>query len=149
MERLSEDVRLVLREAGWYEGRSVGASDYALANAAAGCPWSAAADSFLREFGGLLLRFLRLDGSVSNLSFNVPQALANPRVAIAREQYRQRLGLSELTVIGQAYEEDLILLMDARGQVYGGGCDECLYLVGTDGAAAINAICLDLPFEQL
>ncbi|RTQ48561.1 hypothetical protein EJV47_16445 [Hymenobacter gummosus] len=149
MSRFPEEVWHLLREAGWYEGRSLNASSLALANAAAGFPWSAAADDFLREFGGLLLRFLRLDGSISNLNLNVPAALANPRLVQGRQELYQRLGPATLTVIGIAYDEDLLLLMDERGRVYGSGCDDCLYLVGPDGPAAIAAVCLDMPFQQL
>jgi SUKH-3 immunity protein len=149
MSRFPEEVWHLLREAGWHEGRSLNTSPFALANAGAGFAWSAAADGFLNEFGGLMLRFLRHDGSISTLNLNVPAALATPRVRQVQQDFQQRLGPLALTVIGIAYDDDLLLLMDERGRVYGSGCDECLYLVAPNGPAAITAICLDLPFEQL
>ncbi|GAB2944401.1 hypothetical protein GCM10027048_06490 [Hymenobacter coalescens] len=149
MSRFSDEVWHILREAGWQEGRSVNTSPYALANASAGYPWSGAADAFLREFGGLQLRFFRHDGSISNLQFQVAPAVAHRQTSNAQQEFATRLALPSLTVIGLAYDEDLVLLMDGRGRVYGGGCDECLYLVGSDGPAAITAVCLDLPFEHL
>lgn len=145
----SDEVRHVLLEAGWAEDRSVNTHSYALANAAAGASWPAAAAAFLSEFGGLHLRFFRHDGSVGTMHFDVPQALLHPKARQVFTLISQQLQSPALAIVGQAYGEDLVLLMDAQGRVYGGGCDDCLYLVGATAAEAIAAVCLDLPFRQL
>ncbi|KUG05870.1 SUKH-3 domain-containing protein [Solirubrum puertoriconensis] len=147
MISFSDEVLHLLQEAGWYEGRNVDTNRYAAAIRASKYPWQEAAHRFLSEFGGLLLRFLRSDGSVSTLHFNVPQALASQTSANVLADCMKRLGSGGFTIIGQAYAEDLVLLMDSQGRVYGGGCDDCLYLIANTGEEAIETICLDLAFE--
>ncbi|UYZ58269.1 SUKH-3 domain-containing protein [Hymenobacter latericus] len=147
MTSFSDEVLHLLQEAGWYRGRSVDTHRYAAAIRANKFPWQEPAQRFLSEFGGLLLRFLRSDGSVTTLHFNVAQALASHASSQVLNDCMTRLGAGGFTVIGQAYAEDLLLLMDAQGRVYGGGCDDCLYLIANSGAEAIETICLDLAFE--
>ncbi|MCC3160722.1 SUKH-3 domain-containing protein [Hymenobacter sp. 15J16-1T3B] len=149
MSSFPDEVRYTLREAGWHEGRSVGTQPYSAAITSFGGAWFAAADKFLQEFGGLHLRFLRHDGSVSNLQVEPPLAVQLPHAQAAHAALSQRLGRPALAVLGQAYGDDLLLLMDEQGRIYGAGCDDCLYLLGSDTAAALAAVCLDLPFEQL
>ncbi|AYA37878.1 hypothetical protein D3Y59_12990 [Hymenobacter oligotrophus] len=147
MISFSDEVLQLLQEAGWYKGRSVDTNRYAAATRANNCAWQEPAQRFLAEFGGLLLRFLRRDGSVTTLHFNVSQALATHNSSQVFTDCMARLGSEGLTVIGQAYAEDLVLLMDGEGRVYGGGCDDCLYLIAHSGEEAIETICLDLAFE--
>ena len=141
------EVRHLLLEAGWYAGRTINTDAYAQQLTDAGYNWSEAVEEFMREFGGLHLQFLRHDGSMASLQLE-------PLVALQYQQpaqetfYRANLRIPTICLIGQAYMEHLILLMDQAGRVYG-SFDEMLYLVGNTGADAIQAICLDLPFREL
>ncbi|GAB3842780.1 SUKH-3 domain-containing protein [Hymenobacter jeollabukensis] len=149
MSVFSDEVRHVLREAGWHEGRRVSTQPYSAANTSSGGAWFGAAERFLSEFGSLHLRFLRHDGSVSNLQFEPALAVQLAHYQPAQEGLSQLLGQPALAVLGVAYGEDLLLLMDPQGRIYGAGCDDCFYLLGTDARSALTAVCLDLPFEQL
>ncbi|RAK62729.1 SUKH-3 domain-containing protein [Hymenobacter edaphi] len=149
MSGFSDEVRHILREAGWHEGRTVSTQPYSTANTSSGGAWFGAAEKFLREFGGLHLRFLRHDGSVSNLQFEPALAAQIPYFPAAHEALSRRLHLPGLAVLGVAYGDDLLLLMDSQGRFYGAGCDDCLYRLGADAPTALAAVCLDLPFEQL
>lgn len=149
MPDFSDEVKYILREAGWQEGRSIATRPYAIVQTAVGSAWFEAAESFLREFGGLQPRFLRHDGSVTNLQFEPLLATQAPHFAAAYEHLSQELRFTPLAVIGLAYGDDLLLLMDAAGRIYGAGCDDCRYLIGNDAAAALTALCLDQPFQLL
>lgn len=147
MQGFSSEVQHLLLEAGWYAGRQVDALLYAPGVLEAGYAWTPAATNFLREFGGLRLNFLRADGSLGMLHFDPLIALGYQTPAQV-QHYTDHLAPAALCLIGQAYAEHLILLMDEAGTVYG-SFEDMVYEVGTNGAAAIEAVCLDLPFREL
>jgi len=147
MGGFSEEVRHVLMEAGWRPGRRVRTRIYSLQLTAASYQWFPAVAAFLREFGGLHLQFLRRDGSMGTLQFTPLMALQYQTPAQV-QHYTQHLAPAPLCLIGQAYAEHLMLLMDAAGVVYG-SFDHVLFRVGATGREAIEAICRDLEFQEL
>jgi hypothetical protein len=110
--------------------------------------WPAPVQAFLAEFGGLMLYFIRRDDSIAYLHFDVARAYQNSATGYPLAEYALRAGELALYIIGQAYTENLLLLMSATGQVYG-GYEDSLYAIAGNGETAIEAICLDLPFREI
>ncbi|QDA60227.1 SUKH-3 domain-containing protein [Hymenobacter jejuensis] len=148
MIAFAEDVEQALQEAGWYQGRSTDISQYQEVIEREGLPWNRAVHGFLSEFGGLLLHFVRHDGSLTSAHFHALRALGSDDAFWVPEKYAPRLPQHQLCVVGQAYNNQLLLFMDETGAMYG-GFEDFLYLIAATGAEAIQAICLDLKFKEL
>ncbi len=143
----SADVQHLLVEAGWHQSRTVGLGQNQLPTPLI-AGWPPVVQAFLTEFGGLMLYFIRRDDSIAYLHFDVARTYQNAVLDYAVADYAVRAGELALYIIGQAYTENLLLLMGASGQVYG-GYEDCLYAIAGNGESAIEAICLDLPFREI
>lgn len=143
----SAEVHHLLVEAGWHQSRTVELSHCQVpVSTVAG--WPPVVQAFLKEFGCLMLYFIRRDDSIAYLHFDVARAHQNAATGYSLADYAFRAGELALYIIGQAYTENLLLLMSASGQVYG-GYEDCLYAIAGNGETAIEAICLDLPFREI
>ncbi|MGI4874290.1 MAG: SUKH-3 domain-containing protein [Janthinobacterium lividum] len=136
-----------LTEAGWYAGRKVSLLKYRAYLTGQGYAWFPAVAAFLEEFGDLLVRFKRRERlEVLDLAACDSSARFDP--SRLQELYAQRVGSSQLCVIGEVYTGHLVLFMDDAGQVYG-GFDDFLCVIGSSGLAAIEAICLNRSMQEI
>ncbi|HEX8427904.1 SUKH-3 domain-containing protein [Hymenobacter sp.] len=148
MFAFSEEAHHLLTEAGWFPGRSVDTHLYRQQASRWQLSWLPAAEAFLREFGGLSCYFTRHDHSTSCVFFEVEKGAAFPDLAHLLLEYSLRVPHQTLSVVGLAYSDPLCLLMDQAGTLYGafaGG----FYRIASAGAPGIEAILLDLPFDEM
>lgn len=144
----SDDVHHLLTVAGWFPGRTVDTVLYRQQARLLKLGWLPAAESFLREFGGLHCFFPRLDLSISPIFFEVERATACLSLDRLHDDFVKRVPGGELCVVGQAYSDPLCLLMDSQGTLYG-ACEADIYRIAPTGKAGIEAIILDQPFEEV
>ena len=144
----SGEVHHLLTEAGWHPGRAVATQAYQQAARAVQMPWLPAAAAFLSEVGGLHGYFARQDHSIARVQFEVQQAATVLDLQRLRHDYAPRVPGSALSIIGQAYTDPLCLLVASNGTFYG-ACEEGLYYIGATVAEALEAIVMDLPFEEV
>jgi SUKH-3 immunity protein len=135
----SEQTRELLIQAGWTEDRWIDPGPYELLLKEKGFPVFPALSEFLARFGGLSFRNpAAVPPAAEDWHFRVKDALrhAFPNNIAA---YSKIVG-SPLSVIGEAFRGYLLLMMDARGRIFG-GFDEVFLLMGTSGEDAIEALC--------
>lgn len=148
MPAFSDDVQHSLTEAGWFEGRTVSTAGYQQDALQRQLAWLPAAATLLREFGGLHCYFTRQDQSITRMQFEIQQAATLLDMAQLHDEYEPRVPGRQLSLVGQAYTDPLCLLVDSHGTVYG-ACREGLYHIAKTVPLALEAIILDLPFQEL
>ncbi len=89
----------------------------------------AAAEDFLRQFGGLTLCFMR-DGTPDTVKLGTRIVLGQLCAERVQEEYAARTGTA-LIPIGVAFSEHMSLLLDERGRMFGGYDDLLLHLGDT------------------
>jgi hypothetical protein len=129
-----------LTKAGWYAGRKVSLIKYRAYLCGEGYTWFPKVAAFLEEFGDLLLSYSNKGGE-STLTFDACHASASYDSRWVTDEYAQRLGRSQLCIIGEL-SGHMLLFMNDLGQVYG-GYDDILCFFGNSGIEAIEAICSD------
>lgn len=144
----SDEVHHLLTEAGWFPGRVVDTQHYQQQALSLKLPWLPTAEAFLQEFGGLYCFFIRHDYSIGRVFFDATRAAAFPDLPRLLHEYSPRVPHQTLCVVGQAYTDPLCLLIYAEGTLYGafaGG----FYRIAPSGAAGVEAVILDLLFEEV
>ncbi|HEX9511353.1 MAG TPA: SUKH-3 domain-containing protein [Puia sp.] len=94
---------------------------------------------FLEAFDGLTIRFPNLKNGINDditLDFDKADELVYPERI--HEDYQPRIG-KKSCIIGTAYREHYVLIMDEDGMVYG-GYDNYLVKIGDSGIDALEAI---------
>lgn len=129
-----------LTQAGWTIGRNIDTIKYRAFLTGEGYAWFPAVESFLAEFGDLLVKFKREDGRTDTIDFDACEASSGFDSRWVKEDYTRRIGQTKFCVIGQAHSDHLLLFMDEAGRVYG-GFDEFLCRIEDSGAEAIENIC--------
>lgn len=141
---LSVDPRTThaLEAAGWFAGRQVDIDSYLKALGEGGYAVTEPVIQFLREFGGLRLSFphYRVPGQIDNCHFD--PALAVSRIWSNRVQEWAGLVDEGLCVIGEAFRDNMTLVMGGSSGSVFAGRDELVLSVGDTGAVAIEALCL-------
>lgn len=142
----SERTMKFLKEAGWTPERSKDTSLFRRKLTDDGYSYPECVDEFLKSFGGLELRqpAFRVPNAYDTLHFDPFQA--SYRTFRERiETYEKRVG-EPLTIIGEAYNGYLVLVMTPTGKVYG-GYDNFLAIYGKDYEEAIENIyqCIKTP----
>lgn len=134
---IAKKTEYALKVAGWNDARSINidaVKEYLVKN---GQYLSPIIETFIQSFANLKIQF-------QNGPF-VDAILIDPIEAVKGidprwlDDYRERIGNANVCIIGLAYSEHLTMFMDDTGSVYG-GYDENLYLVGTSGIDAIDAL---------
>ena len=126
-----------MTQAGWKVGRKAWTVKYRAFLTGEGYTWFPAVADFLAEFGDLLIKFKREDGSSDTINLDACEASAGVWFP---DYYAPRTGQTRFCAIGQAYSNHLLLFMDEAGRVYG-GFDEYICLIGSSGEEAIEIIC--------
>ena len=138
MDNFSPSTVNYLTEAGWYASRKVSLIKYRAFLQGEGYTWFSKVAEFLEEFGDLLIKY-RDKGGESTLTFDACDASASYDSRWVTDEYAQRLGRTQLCVIGEL-SGHMLLFMDDLGQVYG-GYDDILCFFGNSGTEAIEVIC--------
>ncbi len=136
---LSEKARTSLQDAGWHQGRNIDVSVYENAYIAKRYPLQECTLRFLREFGGLSLKYphFRDKAAMDGCNFRAEEACAWERVWV--REYEEHVG-ETLVPVGYAFSDHMLLVMSDKGHIF--ACFEDLVcLVGVSGEAAINALC--------
>jgi len=141
MRKFSPETEVLLRKAGWKENRVIDTTRYEKILLEEGFEVTDCVIKFLKEFGGLIIRHPHAKVSGTEDYFHLDAAKAARRVDPnwVREDYSQRVG-KKLCVIGDAFNEYMVLSMSADGEVFA-GFDDILVYVGSSGEEAIEAIC--------
>ena len=138
-----------LIKSGWFEGRNVDVERYTKLYKEEGFPVLNSAISFLREFGGLNVQFKNLrNGIMDDFTFDVVRALELEVRERVVDDYEPRIGYMQMCLIGTAYREHFVLLMDTGGRVFG-GYDSNFVKIADSGEEAIEAIINDYAFEEI
>lgn len=131
---VEQSTRRILESAGWYEGREIDVAAFSEFCAAEGIETPRAAETFLREFGNLLLpiddhRFL-LDTRLSSFLSDA---------AVIDSKYFSSLLQAPLGAVGMASSGMVALLVGADGAIFG-GTDESLVWYGDDYWTGLEAV---------
>jgi hypothetical protein len=140
MNNFSPSTVAYLTKAGWYAGRKVSIIKYRAYLSGEGYTWFLKVADFLEEFGDLVIQYEDTAG-VSVLTFDACYASARYDSRWVTDEYAQRLGRSQLCIIGEL-SGHMLLFMNDLGQVYG-GYDDILCFFGNSGIEAIEVICSD------
>lgn len=140
MQEFGARTRSALAQAGWSESRVFDTSSYERACSIFGRHAGATARRFLSSFGGLTLHFPhpRIDGAFDTCHFHAEWAASTIDLDTIRE-YEVRTG-SRLSVVGEAFSDHMVLVMDDDGRLFG-GYDDLLLKFGETPADAIDCIC--------
>jgi hypothetical protein len=137
--KFSKDIVLKLEEFGWSPQRKIDTTDIIKSLIQEGYKLNKYALKIIEQFGNLEFKqpAFKKEGETEKLHFNSLRAsdhIYREKV----EEYEIRVG-DYLVVIGEAYNEHLILMVSDKGVVYG-GYDEYLTLLGSSFEAAIEAL---------
>jgi hypothetical protein len=132
----SERVRIVLIHAGWTPDRAWDTHLARSAHELRGLAFHAAAENFLRAFGGL-----QIIGSAGLLvTTDVPDTLSRMSDRCLRE-YEGWVG-EPLSVVGCANDGTQLLMMSPRGVLYGAK-GELIVAYGTNIADVFDRLCVE------
>ena len=137
-----------LLESGWTLSRKIDATDIINALSNEDYKVSDYALKVIESFGYLELDHpaFRMENEIQKLHFNPIKACEN----IYREKvedYEERAGES-LTVIGEAYDDYITLMISETGKIYG-GYDDDLSFFGNSFAEALDAIYLSREIKKI
>src|SRR6476646_4130692 len=100
MNSFSPSTLEYLTQAGWKAGRKAWTVKYRAFLTGEGYAWFPAVEDFLTEFGDLLIKFKREDGSSDTIDLDACRASAGVWFP---DYYAPRIGQTRFCVIGQAY----------------------------------------------
>lgn len=129
-----------VRAAGWTPTRRVPVSAYEKAFAVERVPLLPKVKSFLRQFGGLIVRYATESHQPDVLDFLAERAVVGMGTG-GIGGFEKLIGIAPLCPIGHYQFGTCVLLMSGDGRVFGGS-DESVSLVGSTGTKAIcNILC--------
>jgi hypothetical protein len=138
--KLSEKTKEILLRAGWDELRQINISEHVLFLKSEGYTITESAKKFIAEFGDLEIIHpaYRVKNENDKTHFN-PSVAANHIYYERVETYEQKIR-EKLVVVGEAFNEHLILMISESGKFFG-AYDDYLTLLGNDTYEGINSIC--------
>lgn len=144
----SERTARLLSQAGWSPHRTVDASQAVAYLRSDGYAVFATVERFLSVFFGLVVRYPHYKDPtvVDRMHFDAEAA--------ARNVFPETVGgwaslvRTALCPIGEAFRENMTLLMSEQGKVYAGR-DDLLLEVGSDAEEAIEALCAGQELPQV
>jgi hypothetical protein len=131
---VNDTTEQLLRAAGWWPGRSQEVSDISALLDQKGYIVNKKIESFLREFTGISIDFIR-HGRSDSVWFDAVRASA-----MADQEWVAHYGervKASLTPIGYSNHEHLLLMESEEGGFYG-AFDDFLYAVGSDAGEMIE-----------
>lgn len=143
----NETVLEVLHKGSWFAGRSIAKETLNSTLVKTNQPILEKVVEFLESFYGLKFIFYnRQNGIMDDFNFDVLRAYELLSPGWMEDGYIPRIG-KQACLIGTAYREHFVLLMDSEGIVYG-ACDDLLVKIANSGKAAIEAIVLNYEFDE-
>jgi hypothetical protein len=140
----SARTRHYLTAAGWTPDRAVPVSTYVEAYGREGLVLSSAAKMFLRNFGGLLIRYEAASGQDDVLGFTADEAVRNMGGGILA-QTEQQFAVGRLCPLGHYLWGMCLVLQADDGAVYG-LVDDRRVLLGKSGEESVdNVLSLEEP----
>jgi len=136
-----------LREAGWMPKRAVPTLLYEKAYKAEGISLLLKAKMFLRQFGGLIIRYVTKSQQQDVLEFLAERAVQGMGGG-GIEGFQELIDVGPLCPIGHCFFGTCLLMMDGKGRVFGGS-DEAVTFIGATGEEAISKILSDVESEVL
>jgi len=144
----STTTRALLKKAGWYDKRVIDTGVYEDTLRKRRYPVHECVLQFLREFGGLTVIHPHKHFPNEEDRFHLNASKAANSIDFSRvKSYSARIG-TPLCVIGQAYREYMVLLMDSNERIYA-GYDGLLIKVGDSAVEAIEALCTGASFSKI
>jgi hypothetical protein len=140
-------VIVALREAGWTPTRAVATSLFEDAYSAEGLKLLPKSKKFLRQFGGLIIKYKMPNQRQDVLEFLAERAVQGMSGG-GISCFEELTGVAPLCPIGHFLFGTCMLLMDRQGRVFGGS-DTGVSLVGESGMQAICAILTGSEMEIL
>lgn len=148
MFEFSNQTTKSLKESGWYPERHIDIEQYKDSILNSDYKFFPKVEAFLRQYGGLLIKFKVRNGIETSLNFDTIQAVEDIDPIWVQVNYYNLLKKTDLCVIGQAYTDHMTLMMDEDGRVYG-GFDDYLCFIANSGEEAIEAICSNATFDKI
>jgi len=136
-----------LGKAGWTRNRVAPTSLYEQAYGSEGLPFLPRTKRFLREFGGLIIRYVTKSRQEDVLEFLAERAVRGMG-GNGIKCFEELIGVSPLCPIGHYLFGTCMLFMDNRGWVFGGS-DETVTLIGRTGEEAVRNILTGVESEVL
>ena len=138
-----------LSRSGWHPNRTLDTTTFVGSLIAAGFVVHEAAADFLKEFGGLCIKYPHAKVADLEDEMHFDALIVSAHITPAAvNAYAKVLG-RKLTPIGEADRGYLTLMMDDEGKVYA-SYDDFFALVGSSGADAIEGLCsVSIRNEQL
>src|SRR5882757_9665680 len=117
---IAENVKGLLHNAGWNENRQLDRNNLIKTVKDAGYEALPKVIDFLAMFEGIVIRFINLKNGVNDdITLDLGKAIELETVERISEDYQVRIG-KKLCIIGTAYRDHFVLVMDEDGAVYGG-----------------------------
>jgi SUKH-3 immunity protein len=139
----------ILLQHGWTPGRSIDITEVINCMRSQGYPLLAKPMDFIKEFGLLKIEFINKKSNlVSDINLDPVRAMDIIVREKIVENYAPRIHNAELCIIGTAYNEYLILLMDNDGRVYGVYEDYFVKIADT-GTEALLAMINQVKFTEI
>ncbi len=147
--QFSEASRYVLARAGWTPDHKVDISTFKQVLEQEGYEVFEQVELFLKRYGGLKSLNIHEDAKETSRPFHFnPVKAVN---ALYQEKveyfYESKIG-GKLCVIGEAYDDHLILMMDKDGNIYG-GYEEFLACIGHSAEEAIETLVQGKELKEL
>ena len=147
MSKLSKQTKQILQAAGWSETRDVDPGVYRRVLEAEGYPVHPCVEEFLRSFASIRAFFTTPQGEDNDFFLDPVEAVDFIYMERVAEDYSPRVGMP-LCVIGLYHHDNMVLLMDSGGGVYGGH-DETLLHVADSAEEAIEAMIMGAEFTEI
>lgn len=147
MSKLSDKTKEILKGQGWSESRDVDPGVYVRVLEAEGYPVHPCVQEFLRSFASIRAFFTTPEGEDNDFFLDPVEAVDFIYMERVAEDYSPRVGLP-LCVIGLYHHNNMVLMMDSGGAVYG-GYDETLMHIADSGVEAVEAMVSGAAFSEV
>ena len=147
MSKFTDRTKEILEAQGWSETREVDPGVYVRVLEAEGYPVHPCVREFLRSFASIRAFFTTPEGEDNDFFLDPVEAVDFIYMERVAEDYSPRVGLS-LCVIGLYHHNNMVLMMDSGGAVYG-GYDETLMHIADSAEEAIEAMVAGAAFSEI
>jgi len=147
MSKLSDETKQILTAAGWSETRDVDPGVYQRVLEAEGYEVFPCVLEFLRSFASIRAYFTMPEGGENDFFLDPVEAVDVIYMERVAEDNGPRIGMT-LCVIGLYHHNNMVLMMDSDGAVYG-GYDETLLHIADSAEEAIEAMVKGAEFSEI
>jgi hypothetical protein len=146
--KIKDNVKDILLKAGWNENRKLDKNRLEQLIIQNGYDILPKVLDFLMVFEGIVIRFINLKNGISDdITIDFVKATQLESSDRIFQDYQLRIR-RKLCIIGTAYREHFVLIMDEDGKVYG-GYDNYLVKIADTGIGAIESIVNNEKFIEI